>query len=573
MRQFATMLCRAPRRAPAPVSNSSAAPAGGRYWVLLLAALLIWFGNLEYRKLALSDEGRYAEIPREMAASGDWITPRLNGIKYFEKPPLQYWATAAAYQLFGEHHWTARLWGALMGFFGILLTGYAGRRLFGGNAGLYAALVLGSSLLYVFVGHINTLDMGLTFFMTLSLTGFLLAQRDAATPGENRFWMHLAWGAMALAVLSKGLIGIVLPGAVLVIYTLIERDFALWKRLHLATGALLFLAVAAPWFIAASLANPEFPRFFFLHEHFERFLTKTHGRYEPWWYFVPILAAGVLPWFVTLFHALLRAWRIEDPRQIFRTKRFLLIWAVFIYAFFSVSDSKLPSYILPIFPALALLTAERLTRLSGSVLSWQVLPVAALSAVAIGLAPAVEIRASGEASIALYRDYVPWLVAAAAVLFAGSAISWYHFRRDRVKGAIIGLAASGLICAQLVLTGHESLSPATSAYHLAERIKPYLRPGVPFYNVGVYEQTLPFYLKRTVTMVTRPGELAFGLQQEPQRWIPDLAAFEQIWRSQPYALAIMNLGMYAQLRGAGLPMQVMAQDTRRVVVKTLDKPS
>lgn len=548
--------------------NSSAIPPWGRYGLLLLAALLIWFGNLEYRKLALSDEGRYAEIPREMAASGDWVTPRLNGIKYFEKPPLQYWVTAAAYQLWGEHEWTARLWSALTGFFGILLAGYAGRRLFGGNAGLYAALVLGSSLLYAFVGHINTLDMGLTFFMTLALAGFLLAQRDAATPGENRFWMHVAWIAMALAVLSKGLIGIVLPGAVLVIYTLIERDFALWKKLHLATGLLLFLAVAAPWFIAASLANPEFPRFFFLHEHFERFLTKTHGRYEPWWYFVPILAAGVLPWFVTLFDALLRAWRLEDPRQIFRTKRFLLIWAVFIYAFFSVSDSKLPSYILPIFPALALLTAERLNRLSGSILSWQVLPVAALAAAAIGLAPAVEIRASGEASLALYRDYVPWLVAAASVMLAGSAISWYHFRRDRVKGAIIGLAASGLICAQLVLTGHESLSPAISTYHLVERIKPYLRPGAPFYNVGVYEQTLPFYLKRTVTMVTHPGELAFGLQQEPQRWIPDLSTFERTWRTQAYALAIMNLGMYAQLRGAGLPMQVVARDTRRIVVRT-----
>lgn len=553
--------------------NSSAVPLWGRYGLLLLAALLIWFGNLEYRKLALSDEGRYAEIPREMAESGDWVTPRLNGIKYFEKPPLQYWATAAAYQLFGERHWTARLWSALTGLLGILLTGYAGRRLFGGNAGLYAALVLGSSLLYVFVGHINTLDMGLTFFMTLSLTGFLLAQRDAATPGENRLWMHVAWGAMALSVLSKGLIGIALPGAVLVIYTLIEGDFALWKKLHLATGALLFLAVAAPWFIAASLVNPEFPRFFFLHEHFERFLTKAHGRYEPWWYFVPILAAGVLPWFVTLFDALLRAWRIEDPRQIFRTKRFLLIWAVFIYTFFSVSDSKLSSYILPIFPALALLTAERLTRLSGNVLSWQALPVAALAAVAIGLAPAVEIRASSEASLALYRDYAPWLMAAAAVLFAGGAISWYHFRRDQVKRAVVGLAASGLVCAQLVLTGHESLSPATSAYHLAEKIKPDLRPGVPFYSVGVYEQTLPFYIQRTVTLVAHQDEMEFGLQQEPQRWIPDLASFEQTWRGQPYALAIMSPGRYAQLLSAGLPMRLVARDTRRVVVKTLDKPS
>lgn len=548
--------------------NSVAVPLRGRYGLLLLVALLIWFGNLEYRKLALSDEGRYAEIPREMAASGDWVTPRLNGIKYFEKPPLQYWATAAAYKLFGERHWTARLWSALTGFLGILLAWHAGRRLFGGNAGLYTALVLGSSLLYAMIGHVNTLDMGLTFFMMLALTGFLLAQRDAATPGENRFWMRVAWVAMALSVLSKGLIGIVLPGAVLVIYTLIERDFALWKKLHLATGLLMFLAVAAPWFIAVSLANPEFLRFFFIHEHFERFLSKTHGRYEPWWYFVPILAAGALPWAITLADGLARAWRADAVQARFRPRRFLLIWAVFIYAFFSVSDSKLSSYILPVFPALALLTAERLDRLSGNVLSWQVLPMAALAAVAIGLAPAAEIRASSEIPVALYRDYVPWLVAAASVMFAGSAISWYHFRRDRVKRAVISLAASGLVCAQLVLTGHESLSPATSAYHLAERIKPYLRPGVPFYNVGVYEQTLPFYIQRTVTMVTHPGELEFGLQQEPQRWIPERCAFEAAWRGQPYALAIMNPFTYELLQNAGLPMQLVARDTRRVVVRT-----
>src|SRR5512144_382952 len=115
-------------------------------WLLLLVVAIIWFGNLEYRKLIRPDEGRYAEIPREMVASGDWTTPRLNGLKYFEKPALQYWATATAYSLFGQHHWTARLWTALTGFLGILMTWYAGRRLFGALAGLYGALVLASSL-------------------------------------------------------------------------------------------------------------------------------------------------------------------------------------------------------------------------------------------------------------------------------------------------------------------------------------------------------------------------------------------------------------------------------------------
>ena len=144
---------------------------------LLAVGLLIWFSNLDYRKLIKPDEGRYAEISREMAMSGDWVTPRLNGIKYFEKPPLQYWITEAAYKAFGEDEWTARLWSALSGFLGLVAVAFAGRRLFGRSAGLYAALVLSSCVIYALIGHINTLDMGVTFCLSLGMLAFLLAQR------------------------------------------------------------------------------------------------------------------------------------------------------------------------------------------------------------------------------------------------------------------------------------------------------------------------------------------------------------------------------------------------------------
>src|SRR3954465_1517699 len=124
---------------------------------LLLVALIIWFSNLDYRKLIKPDEGRYAEISREMAVTGDWVTPRLNGIKYFEKPPLQYWMTAATFELFGLDEWTARLWSAITGFAGVLLAWFAGRRLFGPTAGALAGMALGTSLWYLVIGHLNTL--------------------------------------------------------------------------------------------------------------------------------------------------------------------------------------------------------------------------------------------------------------------------------------------------------------------------------------------------------------------------------------------------------------------------------
>src|SRR5690242_8792288 len=149
-------------------------------WVLAAVAAAIWFSALGFRTLVKPDEGRYAEIAREMTASGDWITPRLNGIKYFEKPPLQYWATAAAFATFGENDWTARLWAGVTGLCGVLLAGFAARRLYGETAGLLAAAVLGTSVMYFVVGHLNTLDMGLTVFLETALVAFLLAQRAPA---------------------------------------------------------------------------------------------------------------------------------------------------------------------------------------------------------------------------------------------------------------------------------------------------------------------------------------------------------------------------------------------------------
>jgi 4-amino-4-deoxy-L-arabinose transferase-like glycosyltransferase len=294
-------------------------------WWLLVAVALIWFANLEYRTLIKPDEGRYAEIPREMVASGDWVTPRLNELKYFEKPPLQYWATAAAYTLFGEHQWTSRLWTGLTGFAGILLVWFAGLRLFGREAAGYAALLLSSSLLYVLMGHINTLDMGVTFFLTLGIVGLLLGQAQADRK-KQRNWMMLAWAGLALAVLSKGLMGLVLPGAALFIYCVVQRDFGVLKRMHWLPGLAVFFVITVPWFVLVMKANPEFFERFFIYEHYTRFTTKDLGRYQPWYYFIPILLAGALPWTVLMFDTMFRTLRNSGlPDKMFNTRRFLRV--------------------------------------------------------------------------------------------------------------------------------------------------------------------------------------------------------------------------------------------------------
>ena len=536
-----------------------------RTLILLLAFAAVWFSNLEYRKLVNPDEGRYAEIPREMVASGDWITPRLNDIKYFEKPALQYWATAAAYTLFGEHQWTARLWSALTGFLGVLMVFFTGRRLFGAEAGWYAAFVLSSSLLWVLIGHVNTLDMGVSFLLSAAVCAFCLAQSDASDARARRRWMLMAWAELALAVLSKGLIGLVLPGTALVLYTLVERDWRLARRLHLVPGLSLFLLITVPWFVAVSLANPEFARFFFIHEHFERFLTKEHGRYHPPYYFIPILLAGMLPWTVTLLDALARAWK-RQPEKDFQVQRFLLLWAAVVFVFFSASSSKLVSYILPMFPALALLTGVRLAQLGARALAWQTLPAALPGIALLALIPGIEGYASRQAEVEMFRDYADWLIAAGLLQIAGAAACAWLAWRGRTNAALAVLAGAGLAFAQLALSGHESLSTAKSAYHIAEKIKPELKPGMPFYSVNTYDQSLQFYLRRSTTMVVYKDELGFGIEHEPQKFIADFAQFENTWNSDREALALMASDDYERLSAKGLPMRLLARDTRRVIV-------
>ena len=537
-----------------------------RLQILLLVVFgVIWFSNLEYRKLVNPDEGRYAEIPREMVASGDWTTPRLNDIKYFEKPALQYWATAAAYTLFGEHQWTARLWSALTGFLGVLMVYFTGRRLFGGETGWNSALVLASSLLFVLIGHINTLDMGVSFLLSAAVCAFCLAQSDAADAGGRQRWMLAAWAALALAVLSKGLIGLVLPGAALVLYVLVERDWRLPGRLHLATGLLLFSLITVPWFVAVSLANPEFARFFFIHEHFERFLTKAHGRYQPMYYFIPVLLAGMLPWTVTLVDALARAWR-REPEKKFQVQRFLLLWSLVVFAFFSVSSSKLVSYILPMFPTLALLTGARLNQLGTRALAWQVLPAALAGIAVLALMPGIERYASREVPAELFRQYAVWLAAAALLQITGSVAGAWLAWRGRARVALCVSAFAGLAFAQLVLSGHESLSTANSAYYVAQKIKPELKPAMPFYSVNTYDQSLQFYLRRSTTMVVYKDELGFGIEQEPQKFIASFDLFEKAWNADREALALMSRDAYEMYSAKGLPMRVVATDTRRIVV-------
>jgi 4-amino-4-deoxy-L-arabinose transferase-like glycosyltransferase len=542
---------------------------------MLLAFALVWFCNLDVRRLVHPDEGRYAEIPREMVVTGDWVTPHLDGLKYFEKPALQYWLTAGAYEAFGVHQWTARLWPALAGFLGVLFIGYVGARLGGPTLGVYCAAALGGCAWYALNAHLLTLDAGLTFWMAAGLGSFLLAQRDGLARSAGRRWMCAAWVALGFAVLSKGLIGILLPGATLVLYSLLNRDWALWRRLHLVSGTLLLAAVTAPWFVVVSLRNREFFDFFFIHEHFTRFLTHEHRREGAWWYFIPFFILGILPWLGVFAISARRMWIDARPnRNGFNWQRFSLVWAAFIFLFFSVSGSKLPSYILPMFPALALVIGWQLTTLPDSALIRATVPLV-VAGFAITMAslfayqPIAERLADARQPLAPLLAYAPWLQAMFALMTLGGVIAWVAFRRQRRDVAIVVVAFSALIGTQLGLTGYDALAEERSSEPLLSRIfaqQAALRADVPFYSVRMYDQTLPFYLGRTVTLVDYSDELALGIASEPAMAIGPVVEWQRRWEAADQAYAIMQPDDYARFEHDGVPMRELGRDARRVIV-------
>lgn len=543
-------------------------------WTLFFAFAAVLLGVLRARTLVPPDEGRYAEMAREMFASGDWVTTRLNGIKYFEKPPLQTWMNALTFEIFGLGEWQARLWTGLCGLLGVGLTGYAGMRVFGQRVGFYAGLVLASSLYWVICSQVNSVDMSLSSMMTVALCALLVAQRDDATPSEQRNWMLVCWAGMALSVLAKGLIGLVLPGGVLVLYTLFARDWKIWTRLHLVKGLLLFFLIAAPWFVLVGLKNPEQPHFFFIHEHFDRFLKKEHHREAAWWIFFALLAIGSVPWVGVLVQSLILGARREEGAARFKPRLMLLVWTAFIILFFTKSNSKLPGYIVPVFPAVALLVAIYLdtgTR-RGRMLTAGL--TALLGAGLLGFVPFMLRLARHPGEHALYAAYQPWVLAAGLVLLIGGLLAMLYTRQMQRDLTVLVLAIAGFAGTELLLTGFEPIGQVRAGTNLLPALKAAGadNPATRVYSVNIYEQSLTFYLKRTVTLVDYWDEFTFGLEQQPELSIPTVPAFVERWRADAAAglksVAITRPEIAAELKRQGVPLRVVAEDARRTVIAT-----
>ena len=502
--------------------------------VLLVGLLLLaWFVAFTgARPLNVPDEGRYAEVAREMLVSGDWVTPRLNGVPFLDKPPLFSWTEAAGFAIFGVHTWTARLAPALMAALGCLFVLLAGARLHGWRAGLLGAVILAANPYYFGASQYVNHDLAVAVWISGALLAFAVA---LSSDGPARPALVVAGCAAAgLAVLTKGLIGVVFPFGFIGLWVLLTWRWSRVPWLALGAGLLVLAALVVPWVTAVQAANPDFLHYFFVTQHFERFTGRGFNNPMGPGFYLVVLAAGLLPWTPLLPSALRRAAAaFRADRADHGAELLLLLWPALVVLFFSIPRSKIAGYALPALPPLAMLLGvwwdRALERPDGrrraiAVSGWIMAGIAA----ALLLVPP------------LLPDRVPmapaataWLAATGLGALAASGLVLWAHRAGRMRLALAGhVAFAAIFGAGALLSVPHLVKDGTGS--LAGIIRPLLREGDRVVCYRRYFYDLPVHLDRREPLVVVDDwddpeiphqdnwrrELWLGL-----RWRPEAAAW------------------------------------------------
>src|SRR5271165_6133978 len=322
----------------------------------------LFFAGLQVIGLVGADEPRYAQIAREMLARHDWVTPVLGGQPWLEKPPLLYWGAVLSYKATGgASDVAARLPSAFLATLMVFFI-YVWARRFRRGMQLDAALMTAASVLVIGFARGASTDMPLAATFTIAMLSWC-----GWYESQNRAWLLAFYAFAGLGTLAKGPVAVFLAGLVIVAFAALRRDWRLVLRTLWLPGIVLYLVVTLPWFIAVQRANPEFFRVFILEHNLQRYATDLYGHKQPFWYFVPVALIGILPWTIFAITALvdaIRDWRfsVSEPQGKEDLRSFLALWFLLPIAFFSLSQSKLPGYILPSIPAAAILLADFVLR-------------------------------------------------------------------------------------------------------------------------------------------------------------------------------------------------------------------
>lgn len=539
--------------------------------LLALALAAFFFFDIGGRNISSPDEGRYIEIPREMVETGDYVLPRLDGILYFEKPPLFYWLEASAIKTLGIAEWTMRVWPALLGFLGCLMTYGVGRRFYGRTAGLVSAAILATTLLYYALARFIIIDMLESVTMSAALFAFLLSAEEEDEK-KALWWARAGHVAAALAVLSKGLIGVVLPGGIGLLWIALTGRWSFVRRALCPSGILIFLAISVPWHVLAAMRNHDFLWFYFVHEHLMRFTTEVHRRDGPLWYFVAVLAVGFLPWTGYLWSAVKDAlpssWKARGEKPV---ELFFLLWAAVIFVFFSISSSKLPPYILPIFPPLALLVARVIApRLvagqkdAGPIGRFVFAGFFGVLGIAIPIAyslPSVHVNGN----VGPYLDMVRPIVFAMAAVFVLTALGALFLpHRFGARGSFISVIVAGVLGWTGVSLVASQADP-NSVKPAAEIINAYRHHREPVASFGTFFYDLPVYIDDKIIVVNNTGEFEFGMTQEDvSQHLMSVEKFSKLWNGPNLMFMVVRTDLFRTWEANGLPL-------RMCVIKRTDR--
>ena len=508
------------------------------FLAVFIGIFTLFFFLLSHRPLATPDEGRYVEIPREMLETGDYITPHLNNLPYFEKPPLVYWMTAAGISFFGQNTWGARIPLAFFAFLGcLMLYGFSGTYQ-SSLATLTAPLVLATSTLYFGMARILTLDLFVSVWMAAALLAFYQSVRMP----QKKIFSLLYGASLAGAVMTKGLMGIVLPGFIILLWIVWQRRWQLLVKAFHPLTLLSFFLLATPWHLLASLRTPSFAWFYFIHEHFIRYTTVAHGRFQPFWFFIPVLLLGFFPWFCFLF----LKHKQQAPQTLPKDLRlFLWMWIVCTFGFFSVSQSKLIPYILPIFPPLAILIAQNVNGLLKRNTPVPLANAALYTTTGLLLGvTAIFARAHNVIQITeglFCENFLTFLIAAMALVFIATAVGSF-FLRKKVKTYFACVLFGHILALCLAAYGDplvQRYRPIDDVAHFIQTQNENTHPSVVVH--GFYPQDLPVYLKNTVHVFAYRGEMSFGAQVQPQqKTLINAQTLQHLWSSNLCFIIILD---------------------------------
>ncbi len=520
-----------------------------RLAIYAILAAILYLPGLGRPALWEPDEGRYGEIAREMVISGDYVTPRDDFELYFEKPPLVYWAEAGAIQIFGVNEFAVRLPAALFSVGQVVVTAALAEAMLGVSAGLFAALALALSPLFFGFARFATLDPALAFFLAAALGAFYAAARDDSfSRPQARRWMLICAAMLALGTLAKGPIALLLGGAIALAWMAIERRIRQVAQMPLNWCIVIYATIVVPWFVVAEARNPGFMRFFIVHEHLERYVASSEHGWGPW-FFIPIVIGGTWPW---IFFAPLGWFGMHGddglpesaPASSRRAAaRFLAIWFIVIFGFFSIPRSKLGSYILPALPPLAIIAGYGLARMPAlnALSGRRLLAIVAIANVAIAAALVVFF----ELALAPINPELGVDGILIGAVLAGGAIAMYWLGREssRVPYAIGAIAIAMIATVPLAARAREDASSISTYRSLASTVEPYLAADCTLASYRHYVQSLPFYTRRRETRVEYWGELSEFSPPSPggsSFLIGSDARLRQAWSSGGCMILIVN---------------------------------